>query len=275
MADPRPVDSAFRPPRVWPGVVIVILQWLARFGLPLVSPDFTPYGVMAGLAGGVAIIVWWLFFSRTSWSERLGATAVMVVALLATPLVLHESIAAGAMGGLFFILVIPTLSLAFVAWVTVSRRFSVAARRASLVAAVVISCGGWAFVRTGGFTANFDNDLKWRWAQTPEERLLAVAEPEPAPPPAPTVSVPPAAAATTPTPPVAAAESRPVAAPADSLAIDCRSPKARGVARLSGTARNGVVAGTRIATDWTASPPLEVWRRPIGPGWSSFAVTAI
>ena len=39
-----------------------------------------------------------------------------------------------------------------------------------------------------------------------------------------------------------------------------------------GPARNGVVPGVKIVSDWSASPPAELWRRRIGPGWSSFAV---
>jgi outer membrane protein assembly factor BamB len=36
--------------------------------------------------------------------------------------------------------------------------------------------------------------------------------------------------------------------------------------------RDSVVSGVQIDTDWSKRPPVEIWRRPIGPGWSSFSV---
>ena len=44
------------------------------------------------------------------------------------------------------------------------------------------------------------------------------------------------------------------------------------IPQFLGATRNGAVAGVRLADDWTARPPKLVWRRPIGAGWSGFAV---
>lgn len=39
-----------------------------------------------------------------------------------------------------------------------------------------------------------------------------------------------------------------------------------------GPDRTGVLRGIPLARDWSKAPPKEVWRRPIGLGWSGFAV---
>lgn len=39
-----------------------------------------------------------------------------------------------------------------------------------------------------------------------------------------------------------------------------------------GPGRDGKLAGPRLARDWRAQPPAELWRQQVGPGWSGFAV---
>jgi outer membrane protein assembly factor BamB len=218
---------------------------------------------LAGVVGGLALLVWWLFFSRAAWSERLGVLALMIVAMAATWPFLDISISTGAMGFLFPMLAIPGLSLAFVLWAVASRRMPVALQRVTLVAAIALACGVWTLIRTGGFTGSFDNDLAWRWTATPEQRLLetgdAAASPVTREEPAVT----------------SAAADKPFDTPAtQSLDVSRNEPATdvRDWSGFRGRDRDGVVHGVRIDTDWAASPPILLWRRPIGPGWSSFAV---
>src|SRR5688500_1847983 len=82
------------PLRVWPGVVAVVLQWLARFGIKAVVPGFKGFAWSAqgGILGAIAVILWWLFFSRAAWVERLGAIVLMIAAMGATWGLRHESV---------------------------------------------------------------------------------------------------------------------------------------------------------------------------------------
>jgi hypothetical protein len=161
--------------RLWPGVIVVVLQWLAWFVVPALFPRATPIALLIGVLCALAIVVWWVFFSRAPWSERVGAPVLMVIALIGTKRIVHESIAGGGMGMLLYILAIPVLSLALVLWAVVTRRFSAALRRVALVVAILLACGVFTIIRTGGVSAEFDNDILWRWCKTPEQLVLALA----------------------------------------------------------------------------------------------------
>ncbi len=254
-----------KPLRLWPGVVAVALQWLVRFLVPVVVPEAGIFAVLGGLVGGLAVVVWWMFFSRAAWSERLGAIGLMIVAFFATSRVVHESIATGMMGLMLVIYAVPVLSLAFVAWAVASRRLSDGLRRASMVVAILLACGVFTLLRTGGITGEGASQFAWRWTKTPEERLLSQANDKPLA--LPTSS--PTAAKTPQERLRPQAGDEPAALPLTPAAVK----KGADWPGFRGPDRDGIVRGVRIETDWARSPPVQLWRRPIGPGWSSFAVS--
>jgi outer membrane protein assembly factor BamB len=286
-----------KPLRLWPAVVVAVAQLLVMVVGPVVAPDIGYLGMLGGVVGAAAILVWWLFFSRALWSERIGAIVLMVVAVLATRQIVHESMAGAGQGMLMYILPAPFLALALVAWALVTRDLQDGVRRASLPAAIMLACAPFALIRTAGVSST-GSEFHLRWTPTPEERLLALANDEPVTPPAVPASAaePPVTTAGEPSvaasggpaqPPVTPSASK-AAAPAPPSKIEPAAPVATEAAAapathaplvrraewpgFRGPERDGVVRGVSINTDWSASPPVQMWRRPIGPGWSSFAV---
>ena len=263
-----------QPLRLWPGVVAVVLQWIGWFGVPIIAPDAMIYGVIGGLVCGLAVLVWWAFFSRVPHFERWGAIVFMIAAAAATPWILDRSIVGGLMGRMFWLLVIPGLCLALVVWAVVSRRLSIGARRVALGAAILLACGFWALVRTDGITGEGRPQFAWRWKKTHEQQLLAragdgpVASPTPVP-----TAVPAPAANETPEPKSGSDAPASAAKPASpKTATRTHADSHIEWPGFRGPHRDSIVTGARIKTDWASSPPVELWRRPVGPGWSSFAV---
>ncbi|MEX2272169.1 MAG: PQQ-binding-like beta-propeller repeat protein [Vicinamibacterales bacterium] len=262
-----------QPLRLWPGVVAVVLMWVLMFGTRLVLPAFSGEAMLAGMACVLLVLAWWLFFSRAPWSERIGAIVLMAVAVWLTRFVVHPSIAGGMMGMMPVVLSLPLLSLALVAWAAASRNFPRTVRRATLVPAIVLACVPLLLIRTDGLRSA-GSDLAWRWTPTAEQRLLAQTRDEVLTSPA-VERVP--AATNDPAPTVDAAPKSAEApvpasgAPASTAAPAPAAPRAAWPG-FRGPARDGVIPGIRIETDWSSKPPVALWRRPIGPGWSSFAV---
>jgi outer membrane protein assembly factor BamB len=296
--------------RLWPGVLIAALVVLIKYVVPALAPDATVAGLavpmlamVGGVIGGTAIALWWLLASRAPWTERVAAVILMVGGLYVTSRLVHPSIGNGMMGMMLPFFAVPILGLALVTWAVASRRVSATVRGATLVAAIAATCGGFLLVRTGGITGEGRSDFQWRWTATPEERLLAregrdagagsaataASAPSSAAVPAAgadaavahapvqsTFTAGPSAA------PAAGAETKssaPIASrplPATVESADAPSvPRARRVAwpGFRGRDRDSAIEGLRIGTNWSAVPPVELWRRPIGPGWSSFAVS--
>jgi hypothetical protein len=73
-----------KPLRLWPGVVAAVLLCLAMFVIPVVNPGILFYAGIGSMVCALAIILWWLFFSRAPWVERVGAIVLMIVAIFAT-----------------------------------------------------------------------------------------------------------------------------------------------------------------------------------------------
>jgi outer membrane protein assembly factor BamB len=261
-------------PRFWPGILLVATQWIIRFALPAMAPESVYVAIIGSVVLGVCVLLWWLLFSRVPWPQRLLAAMLLVFPLFTAQRVLHPSVATGMMGLMFPISAIPFLCLALVVWAVASRGWRPAPQAIGLIAAILTVCGGFTLLRTEGIDGDADSDFAWRWTPTREERLLIQSAPLPPTLPHSNSAPGPQEQGTNPTP----AAIPTGASPDLHRATAARAPKeyvemVPEWPGFRGPQRNSVVAGLRIDTDWSAHKPVELWRCPVGPGWSSFAIS--
>lgn len=116
--------------------------------------------------------------------------------------------------------------------------------RTRLITLALLAVAGFAATRLVRVDGTTDGrglpKLAWKWTAPPTPVL-----PQPAP--APQAATPPVDAPSTP-------------------------PGVADVPQFFGPQRDGQIQGANLARDWTATPPTELWRQPIGAGWSAFAV---
>lgn len=228
------------PLRLWPAIPILVAQAVALVVTVTAEIDNRTRFLVMMLAPLVCVLcfaIWWFALNRATWRERLTVAALSAAGLMVAIVVDHRT-----MGVPLWIYGVPLGMLLVTAGSRLGRTCP-ARRRARTTAALVLLGWSWfPLVRLDGFDGSYWPEFTWRWRPTIEERLTAArvdaGQPDD--------------------------RAGAFAGPIEVSPGDCPG--------FRGPNRDSRVTGATISADWAAAPPRLIWRIPIGPGWSSFAV---
>lgn len=283
-----------RPIRWWPAIAILALMWLAVLAAPRFARETMLHFMglfMAPMAAAAGLAVWWLFLSRAAVGARWASFGLVLAGFLTAFVAAHES-----MGAALVVWWLARILTALVGVAFVASRFAPASRRSVALIGIVGVFAPILLLRSEPLDGRMVPEFSWRWSPTVEDALIAEELPTAAAPIGPRRDL----AGATPDPDAAAPDDAGAVIDASGSPEDTETEEAttreadprdaapddgdatggdgRWIAApgdwpgFRGARRDGHVTGLRIATDWSANPPVELWRRPIGPGWSSFAV---
>lgn len=260
--DNQVTAARLRAPRLWPALVLIAIYWIgfvAVTQISTVSPFMKfMYSFWAPMAIAALLIVWWLVFSRLAVLDRVWGIVWLTAGGLAANALAHKTVATPPVPVGLLVWALPVALTAVVVWLVVARGAATWSARAGVVAASLLAWGYFTLLRVDGLDGTLAVESYWRWEPTEESKFLAelktvsnvqggkvggnAAAPEDGQP---------------------AADGPLVSLPTEAAATDW--PEFRGAARDS------ALRGVSIDPDWKAHPSRELWRRRVGPGWSSFA----
>jgi hypothetical protein len=237
--------------RIWPAALLVGLTLAARFGPALLEGGSSTYWMVAvfgPLLCGLLIVIWWLAASHATWKERLSGFIGIAASVVATLLLADPSMR----GPGTTYLTLPMGMLAFaLATILLAKRRPVI-RTGIALAAALAGFGFSTLLRNEGMTGAYGMDAHWRWSPTAESLMLARVQSD-------------------------ESAGKVDNGVSGKTAHNAGQRYATGLAHpewpgFRGSDRAARVFGPGISTNWAAHPPEQLWKIPVGPAWSSFAV---
>jgi outer membrane protein assembly factor BamB len=235
-------STKHRPLRIWPAVFLVALMIAARFGPALLEDGMAVYwmvSVFGPLLCCLLLLIWWLTASRATWKERVFGFLGLAGAVAGTLLLVHPTMR----GPATTYLTVPMGMMTFALGAVVLRNHRPAKRTGFAVGLALVGFAFSALLRSEGMTGDYELDAHWRWSRTSESLMLARRQTN---------------------------TNTTVDRPApDRGKVVLTHPEWPG---FRGDDRAARSQGPPISTNWTTNPPRQLWKIPVGPGWSSFAV---
>ena len=235
--------SGPRPLRIWPAVFLMVLMILARFVPVYLEGGLAKYwmfAMMGPMLCCLLLLIWWLAASRATWKERafgfLGLAAVFALTM-----VLVEPLMRGP--GTIYI-TLPMGMTAFVVGAICYKKRRPLVRTGAALLLAAVAFGFSALLRNDGMDGEYQLTLRWRWSPSAEQHVLAAKTATPSGPQS--------------------------TVPAIGTNLSLATPEWPGF--RGGADCLGICKGSIINTNWSEQPPKQLWKVPVGPGWSSFAV---
>lgn len=229
----------------------------ARYGPAWVEGGLGKYWMVAvfgPLLCCLLMLVWWVTASRATWKERLFGFLGLVGALSLTLLLVDPTMRGP--GTSYLTLPMGMMAFALAAIALARRPPGVRAGMALLFA--LAGFGFSTLLRNEGMTGDYQLGTHWRWLQTPEASLLARTKME-----------------------FPAKVDETKGNKADNITAATQTTGKTKTAKpfsdpewpgFRGPDRAAHTGGLQLATNWADHPPEPLWRIPVGPAWSSFAV---
>jgi outer membrane protein assembly factor BamB len=217
--------------RIWPAILIALAHLAATFGFLRFGSTSLHSVLGVGVAPALATLLLLLWWLTASRVPWRDRLIGLALFIAAIPWIVFTQKSNGEM---LLMLALPVMTTGLVGLLAMTCWLRWPTQRWVLVLFMVGCAGGFTALRVDSVTGDFTPLVAWRWSPTTEGRAIDLAP-----------------------------------SGVQGTALLPAQPGPGDWPGFRGPERDSHVTGVKFPTDW-ATPPRELWRRPVGVGWSSF-----